>query len=87
MFILLGLVNNLIVMYNPMQFEAERQSRVLSFHTEPALATLFVCVFKVQSVPILLVKALFILFPSTKSSYTFAFGPSDIGVRLIDEAS
>ena len=50
MFILLGLVNNLIVIYNPMQFEAERQSRVLSFHTEPVLATLFVCVFKVQSV-------------------------------------
>ena len=70
-----------------MQFEGERQSRVLLFHTEPALATLFVCVFKVQSVPILLVKASFILFPSTKSSYTFAFGPSDIGVRLIDEAS
>ena len=70
-----------------MQFEAERQSRVLLFHTEPVLATLFVCVFKVQSVPILLVKTLFILFPSTKSSYTFAFGPSDIGVRLIDEAS
>ena len=70
-----------------MQFEAERQSRVLLFHTEPALATLFVCGFKVQSVPILLVKALFILFPSTKSSHTFAFSPSDIGVRLIDEAS
>ena len=87
MFILLGLVNNLIVIYNPMQFEAERQSRVLLFHTEPALATLFVCGFKVQSVPILLVKALFILFPSTKSSHTFAFSPSDIGVRLIDEAS
>ena len=87
MFILLGLVNNLIVIYNPMQFEAERQSRVLSFHTEPALATLFVRVFKVLIVPILLVKALFILFPSTKSCYTFDFGLSDIGVHLIDEAS
>ena len=49
MFILLGLVNNVIVINNPMQFEAERQLRMLSFHTEPALATLFVCVFKVQS--------------------------------------
>ena len=88
MFILLGLVNNLIVIYNPKQFEAERQSRVLSFHTEPALANLIVfSKFKVYYFPILLVKALFILFPSTKSSYTFAFGPSDIGVRLIDEES
>ena len=49
MFILLGLVNNVIVIYNPMQFEAERQSRMLSFHTEPALATSVVCVSKVQS--------------------------------------
>ena len=68
MFILLGLVNNVIVINNPMQFEAERQLRMLSFHTEPALATLFVCVFKVQSVPILIVKALFIWFPSTKAA-------------------
>ena len=89
MFILLGLVNYVIVIYNPRQFEAERQSECFHFILNlPWLLCLFVfSKFKVHYFPILLVKALFILFPSTESRYTFDFGPSDIGVRLIDEAS
>ena len=43
--------------------------------------------FKVYYFPILLLKALFTLFPSTKNNYTFDFGPSELGARLIDEAS
>ena len=96
MFILLGLVNNAIVRYNPMQFEAERQSKMLSFHCNCrdhiTCHGYFVCLcgfflFKVSCFPILLVKAIFVLFPSTESNYTFDFGPSELGVCLIDEAS
>ena len=96
MFILLGQVNNVTVIYNPMQFEAERQSKMLSFHCKCrdhiTFPGNFVCLcfffsFKVYYFPILLVKVLFILFPSAESNYTIDFGPSELGVRLIDEAN
>ena len=78
-----------------MQFEAERQSKILSFHCNCldhiTCRGYFVCLcffsFKVYYFPTLLVKALYILFPSTESNYTFDFGPSELDVRLIDEAS
>ena len=31
-------------------------------------------------------KALFTLYPSAENNYTFYFGPSELGARLIDKA-
>ena len=43
--------------------------------------------FKVYYFPILLLKALFTLYPSAENNYTFHFGPSELGARLINKAS
>ena len=43
--------------------------------------------FKVRYFPILLLKALFTLYPSAENNYTFYFGPSALGACLIDKGS
>ena len=43
--------------------------------------------FKVRYFPILLLKALFTLYPRAENNYTFYFGPSELGTHLIDKAS
>ena len=43
--------------------------------------------FKVCYFPILLLNALFTLYPSAENNYTFYFGPSALGACLIDKGS
>ena len=47
---------------------------------------LFFFLFKVYYFPILLLKAFFILFPSTENKYTFDSDPSELGACLINKA-